>query len=119
MVSNDPERVPTHIPHDKSGERRFRTPMFMRTGVALALMALAGCGSAQKAELDREVDRLCAIDGGVHIYEVVRLPRENFGPDGEVFPQHRRQLFTDGRYGSEYVGRIINKDLRGRQDFCV
>jgi hypothetical protein len=65
----------------------------------------------QKVSLDREVDRLCAIDGGVHIYETVKLSKEDFGPDGEVFPQHRSQLFTAGRYGPEYVGRMANEVL--------
>jgi hypothetical protein len=75
--------------------------------VALALLAvllvavsLPRCGWVQKAKLDREVDRLCAIDGGVHIYEVVRLPKENFGPDGEVFPQYRQS--STAPYGRDY-----------------
>jgi hypothetical protein len=93
-------------------ERSRRMALAAVTAAAmLAGTGLAGCGSAQKAELDREVDRLCAIDGGVHIYEVVRLPKEDFGPDGTVFPQYRTQLFTAGRYGPGYVGRIANKVL--------
>jgi len=92
----------------------MRTPSIVAgVGVALTLFALglSACGSVQKAELDREVDRLCAIDGGVHVYEVVRLPKEDFGPDGTVFPQYRSHLFTAGRYGPEYVGRMADKVL--------
>jgi hypothetical protein len=66
------------------------------------LLGIAGCERA-KTKLDREVDRLCAIDGGVHIYETVTLSKENFGPDGEVFPQYRDKLVTDGRLGTDYV----------------
>jgi hypothetical protein len=111
MERKDPERVPNRVPPDKSIELRCRPSLCMHAAVALALVVLGGCGSVQKAELDREVDRLCAIDGGVHVYEVVRLPKEDFGPDGMVFPQYRTQLFTAGRYGPEYVGRLVSKVL--------
>ena len=101
-------------PPDERGEARVRTPSIVAgAGVTLTLFALglSACGSVQKAELDREVDRLCVIDGGVHIYEVVRLPKEDFGPDGTAFPQYRTQLFTAGRYGPEYVGRMADRVL--------
>ncbi|MBP9101513.1 MAG: hypothetical protein KBF68_09110 [Nitrosomonas sp.] len=35
----------------------------------------------EKARLDREVKRLCAIDGGIKVYETVKLPAERFGKD--------------------------------------
>jgi hypothetical protein len=67
---------------------------------------LQGCERA-KSTLDREVDRLCAIDGGVRIFETVRLPKANFGPDGEVFPQHKGKLPDSGRYGESYRGSLV------------
>lgn len=75
-----------------------------------ALLLLAGCERA-KTKLDREVDRLCAIDGGVRIYETVKLPKENFGPDGEVFPQYRGLPLDKGRYGAQYNLRSEEKVL--------
>ena len=33
---------------------------------------------SEKARLDREVERLCAIDGGIKVYETVKLPAERF-----------------------------------------
>ena len=77
---------------------------------AAVLVLLSGCERA-KTKLDREVDRLCAIDGGVHIYQTVTLPKENFGPDGEVFPQYRGLRSDRGGYGSEYVARYGDKVL--------
>lgn len=68
--------------------------------LAIAMLAF-GCERA-KTKLDREVDRLCAIDGGVRIYETVRLSKENFGPNGEVFPQHKGRGGKEGRYGPDY-----------------
>ena len=74
-----------------------------RALVLISLLALSttGCERA-KTRLDREVDRLCAIDGGVRIYETVKLSKENFGPDGEVFPQYRGLPPESGRYGNLY-----------------
>lgn len=50
------------------------------TALLLLLPILAGCSSGPivKAQLDAEVKRLCAIDGGVKVYETVRLPAEKF-----------------------------------------
>lgn len=111
MESKDPECVPNPVPPDKSIELRRRASLRMGAAIALAVVVLGGCGSVQKAELDREVDRLCAIDGGVHVYEVVRLPKEDFGQDGEVFPQFRHLPSDKGRFGSSYVVRRNNKVL--------
>ncbi len=33
---------------------------------------------SEKARLDREVDRLCAIDGGIKVYETAELPLDKF-----------------------------------------
>jgi hypothetical protein len=78
---------------------------------ALLAAGLSQCGWVQKIKLDREVDRLCAIDGGVHIYETVFLSRENFGPDGEVFPQYRTRLSSEGGYSSAYRSHPADKSL--------
>jgi len=69
--------------------------------VILFALSTAGCERA-KTRLDREVDRLCAIDGGVHVYETVKLSKENFGPDGEVFPQYRADVRSGGGLGPDY-----------------
>lgn len=71
--------------------------------IALLVSALlvSGCERA-KTKLDREVDRLCAIDGGVRVYETVKLSKENFGPNGEVFPQYRHLYPKDGYLGTNY-----------------
>ncbi len=67
--------------------------------LVLTTLGLAGCGPVQKAELDREVDRLCAIDGGVQTYETVTLPKDYFGPDGELASPYKGRIGTDARYG--------------------
>jgi hypothetical protein len=79
---------------------------------ALLICALlvSGCERA-KTKLDREVDRLCAIDGGVKIYETVTLSAENFGPNGEVFPQYQHLTSKGGGYGPDFIGRSERKIL--------
>ncbi len=79
--------------------------------VAMTVMfLLTGCERA-KTKLDREVDRLCAVDGGIHVYETVKLPKENFGPGGEVFPQHRGLASNKGGLGPNYQSRFKNELL--------
>ncbi|KAB2875821.1 MAG: hypothetical protein F9K36_04305 [Burkholderiaceae bacterium] len=79
--------------------------------VVVALLAAVGWRPMQKFRLDREVDRLCALDGGVRVFEVVRLPKENFGPNGELFPQYRHLYSTRGHLGPDYVAILENKLL--------
>lgn len=50
-----------------------------------ALPFVAACaGGPSKSDLDDEVRRLCAIDGGVKVYETVELPPEKFNQWGQV-----------------------------------
>jgi hypothetical protein len=53
----------------------------MKTLISLLLLLqlVTACESGpSKSELDAEVKRLCAIDGGVKVYETVRLPADKF-----------------------------------------
>lgn len=111
MLDHDQAAGPSAGPPDKPGKPRPRALVVTGAVVALTALGLTACGLAQKAELDREVDRLCAIDGGVHVYEVVRLPKENFGPKGEVFPQYRHLQSNEGRFSSAYTVRRGDKVL--------
>ena len=56
--------------------------LFRSIGIALLLIAYFGPSAYRKAEMDKEVDRLCAVDGGVKVYEKVSLPPENFDQFG-------------------------------------
>jgi len=65
---------------------------FIRRYVALFLGALASVGcTAERDRLDAEVRRLCAIEGGVKVYERVGLPRERFGKYGGLSVPGRGQ----------------------------
>lgn len=108
MESKDPGSLAILKLPGKPLKLRSRN-LCVHAALTLGVAALGGCSSPRKSELDREVDRLCAIDGGVHIYEVVRLPKEDFGPDGEVFPQYRRRLLTEGRFGTAFGVRLDDR----------
>jgi len=53
----------------------------------------------------------CAIDGGVHIYETVALPKDYFGPDGELASPYKGRMGTDARYGPEYQSTLTKAYL--------
>jgi hypothetical protein len=84
---------------------------FLSLVLVLITSAIVGGCERAKTKLDREVDRLCAIDGGVHIYETVKLPNDNFGPDGEVFPQYRGLPPESGRYGPHFYETLERTTL--------
>ena len=54
----------------------------------LPFLLLAGC-EREKHHLDEEVRRLCAKDGGVKVYETVKLPAKQFDKYGN--PQFGRK----------------------------
>ena len=60
----------------------------MATNPWLAILAapffMVACAGPSKSELDAEVRRLCAIDGGVKVYETVVLPPNKFDVFGNV-----------------------------------
>jgi len=71
---------------------------------ALLLLPLAtACtsGPIVKAELDNEVKRLCAIDGGIKVYETVKLPADKFNEWGQV--NFYRPTQGENALGPEYV----------------
>ncbi|PXW81013.1 hypothetical protein C8R34_1403 [Nitrosomonas sp. Nm84] len=57
---------------------------------------------SEKARLDREVDRLCAIDGGVKVYETVQLPPDKFDKKyGQI--NFYRPTQGENALGPEYI----------------
>ena len=50
------------------------------------LMVLTGCG--EKGAADKQMQELCAKDGGAKIYETVTLPASDFGSLGQPLDQY-------------------------------
>jgi hypothetical protein len=81
-----------------------------RLSVLLLLTPLAtGCAAGpSKADLDDEVRRLCAIDGGVKVYETVTLPAERFDKYGNV----RIPLKRSAKPGDDYFYEGVTSVLK-------
>lgn len=52
----------------------------------------------EKDRLDREVKRLCAIDGGIRVYETVKLPAGRFDRYGQISIPYKKNV----KAGDEY-----------------
>lgn len=50
----------------------------------LSTLLLSGCATPTQMILDAEVKRLCAIDGGIKVYETVTLPAGRFDNYGNI-----------------------------------
>lgn len=66
----------------------------------LNAVALSGCATPTQMVLDAEVKRLCAIDGGIKVYETVTLPAEKFNQWGQV--DFYRPTQGEEALGNEY-----------------
>lgn len=67
--------------------RRSRTPMGKALALALGVAVLSApllVSNGVKAYYDRQVREMCTKDGGVRVYETVRLPAEKFDKWGNV-----------------------------------
>jgi len=68
----------------------------------LILPLITACASGSgKRQLDAEVDRLCAIDGGIKVYETVTLPPDKFDKRGQI--NFYRPTQGENALGSEYI----------------
>lgn len=52
--------------------------------LVLSMLAVSGCATPTQMILDAEVKRLCAIDGGIKVYETVKLPADKFNEYGQI-----------------------------------
>ena len=75
----------------------------------LMIACCAGCSSVTQMKMDAEVDRLCAIDGGLKIHETVTLPLNKFNKYNQInfvkFTQGENALGPDyiWKWKSEYL----------------
>lgn len=74
-----------------------------RTIAAALLASLIGAGlvGCERYSLDRQMEELCAKDGGVKVYETVTLPAEMFDQNGDPFPGWRSRPESQ-RLGDDY-----------------
>lgn len=80
-------------------------PNKTRKGLSIGLVLFAlviglwwGIPTYRKAKADAMVQALCAKDGGVKVYETVRLPAERFDEFGEVRVPHSQYRKPDDEF---------------------
>lgn len=73
------------------------------------LSVTAGCATPSQMVLDAEVKRLCAIDGGVKVYETVKLPADRFDQWGNVRIPFKQSAKPSDEYYVE-TKSIVLKD---------
>jgi len=73
---------------------------------------------SEKARLDREVDRLCTIDGGIKVYETVTLPADKFNERGEInfYKPTQRENALEPEYIFKWDIHYYKKSDPSRQD---
>lgn len=72
----------------------------------IVLELMTGCVTWTQIQMDAEVDRLCAIDGGLKIYETVTLPPEMFNEHNDVIFFH--PTLGENALGSKYLWKKEN-----------
>lgn len=86
--------------------------------LAAALLLLTGC---EKDRIDVQVKELCAKDGGIKVYETVKLPPEKFDKYGVVRIPSKQDAKLEDEYFYEWSVHIYvdgNPSLR-RDHFLV
>ncbi|MDD5385112.1 MAG: hypothetical protein PHG89_09575 [Gallionella sp.] len=76
----------------------------MKTLISLLLLlplATACASGPGKSELDAEVNRLCAIDGGIKVYETVKLSADKFNKYGQI--NFYKPTQGENTLGPEYI----------------
>ena len=67
---------------------------------AISLISLAGC---ERWALDRQMEELCKKDGGVKVYETVKLPASEFSKTGQPLARYIPLAKSDADYlGPDY-----------------
>lgn len=66
------------------GAPRWRVDATFAVLAAVWLSVGFWYGGGRKTYYDMEVNRLCAVDGGVKVYETVKLPTEKFNKWGQI-----------------------------------
>lgn len=88
--------------------KTLRNTVIWVVAIAAGLWALKYASEAEMRRLDKEVDRLCAIDGKSVIYETVKLPADKFNQYGQPMLPNGRD---DTRFG--YYEKGDQKTLAG------
>lgn len=65
---------------------------------------------SEKARLDQKVNHLCAIDGGIRVYETVTLPADKFDKERRINFYYPAQ--GENALGPEYIFKLNIYDYK-------
>ena len=88
-------------PHDALKASVANSPVKLLLACLLTV-SIAFLPSCERFALDRQMEELCRKDGGVKVYEKIRLPRSMFDQWGDPFPGWRNRP-PPQRLGNEYL----------------
>jgi hypothetical protein len=77
--------------------------------LCLIVSIAAGCATPSQMLVDAEVKRLCAIDGGVKVYETVKLPADKFDKWGNVRIPFKQSASLSDDYYLESESSVLNE----------
>lgn len=95
-------------PHNPIGAGFVAAKAFQASAVLITMLALVAC-TPEKDRLDAEAKRLCAIDGGIKIYETAVLPRDKFHEKGTP-----KVPIGNDNTGFGYLSRGTQEHLAGQ-----
>lgn len=89
---------------------------FLCVGFLLLVAVYFGPSAYRKSKIDSDVDRMCATDGGVKVYERAPLPAESFDRFGTpLVPLSTWKTASSSPYVlEEHLQELIAGDERGR-----
>lgn len=105
--------------------------MFQRTRIGIAAIGALlwlgisfWYGGGRKVYYDAEVNRLCRVDGGVKVYETVKLPAEKydaFARSNWIFPDKSRAKPADDYYieTERHYFKTGNPEVRRSHDKII
>lgn len=98
----------------RAATRRFQSATAAACAVGLVWLGWTLFGG-EKWWVDRQVRELCARDGGIKVYETVRLPTDRFNKWGQ--PNFFRATQHENALGPEYVFKVESKFLREKEPY--
>jgi len=75
----------------------------------IAVSMLPLLSACEKARLDEQVKELCAKDGGIKVYETVKLPADRFDQWGKVQIPSKEKAKADDAYYIEWEISYLKK----------
>ncbi len=90
------------------------------TLILIAVISAPFLYNFQKFFLDRKMEKLCAQDAGVKVYERVTLPASRFGARGELLPviaPEKSKNLSELLFGNEYLISYSRQTIKAGDPF--